>query len=129
MEDHHVDRPGVEAWRHAKLTGTNRSFGLIAPISQCPRPPVPPPCGPRRIPDSTSLEKVTISEGSVVLIGQSQQASALVGLLQGSPLIRRPTLTGSVQTDPRTGKERFTLTAVVAGSTKEKEADDAAAVR
>ena len=83
----------------------------------------------RRIPDSTALEKVTISDGSVVLIGQSQQASALVGLLQGSPLIRRPTLTGSVQTDPRTGKERFTLTAVVAGSAKEKEADDAAASR
>lgn len=83
----------------------------------------------RRIPDSTALEKVTISEGGIVLIGQSQQASALVGLLQDSPLIRRPTLTGSVQTDPRTGKERFTLTAVVAGSAKEKEADDAAAVR
>ncbi len=83
----------------------------------------------RRIPDSTSLEKLTIADGSLVLIGQSQQASALVGLLQGSPLIRRPTLTGSVQTDPRTGKERFTLTAVVAGSDKEKEADDAAAGR
>lgn len=83
----------------------------------------------RRIPDSTALEKVTISDGGIVLIGQSQQASALVGLLQGSPLIRRPTLTGSVQTDPRTGKERFTLTAVVAGSAKEKEADDAAATR
>jgi hypothetical protein len=34
-------------------------------------------------------------------------------------------LTGSVQTDPRTGKERFTLTAVVAGSTKEKESANA----
>ena len=81
----------------------------------------------RRIPDGTWLEKITISEGGVVLIGQSQQASALVGLLQGSPLILRPTLTGSVQTDPRTGKERFTLTAVVAGSDKEKEAGGARA--
>jgi general secretion pathway protein L len=79
----------------------------------------------RRLPDSTWLEKVTISDGGIVLIGQSQQASALVGLLQGSPLILRPTLTGSVQTDPRTGKERFTLTAVVAGSAKEKEGADA----
>ncbi|MEO7251473.1 MAG: PilN domain-containing protein [Arenimonas sp.] len=75
----------------------------------------------RRIPDSTTLEKVSVNDGSVVLIGQSQQASALVGLLQDSPLIKTPTLTGSVQTDPRTGKERFTLTAVVAGSAKEKE--------
>ena len=79
----------------------------------------------RRIPDSTFLEKISVNDGNMVLIGQSQQASALVGLLQGSPLIRTPTLTGSVQTDPRTGKERFTLTAVVAGSAREKEAADA----
>lgn len=76
----------------------------------------------RRIPDNTSLEKFSVNDGAVVLIGQSQQASALVGQLQGSQLIKTPTLTGSVQTDPRTGKERFTLTAVVAGSAKEKEA-------
>ena len=75
-----------------------------------------------RIPDSTSLEKIAINGGNVVLIGQSQQASSLVGLLQDSPLIKRPTLTGSVQADPRTGKERFTLTAVVAGSDSEREA-------
>ncbi len=76
----------------------------------------------RRIPDSTALEKVAVNGGNIVLIGQSQQASALVGLLQDSPLIKKPTLTGSVQADPRTGKERFTLTAVVAGSDGEKEA-------
>ena len=29
VEDHHVDRPGVEAWQHVKLTGTNNSIGLI----------------------------------------------------------------------------------------------------
>lgn len=81
----------------------------------------------RRIPDSTFLEKVSVNDGNMVLIGQSQQASALVGLLQGSPLIRTPTLTGSVQTDPRTGKERFTLTAVVVGSARDKEATDASA--
>jgi general secretion pathway protein L len=81
----------------------------------------------RRIPDTTSLEKVAVNGGSVVLIGQSQQASALPGLLQDSPLIKTPTLTGSVQTDPRTGKERFTLTAVVAGSAKEKESANGSA--
>ena len=27
--DHHVDRLGVEAWQHVKLTSTNRSIGLI----------------------------------------------------------------------------------------------------
>ena len=30
MEDHHVDRPGVEAQQCVKLTGTNHSIGLIA---------------------------------------------------------------------------------------------------
>ena len=81
----------------------------------------------RRIPDSTSLEKISINDGKVVLIGQSQQASAMVGLLQGSALVRTPTLTGSVQTDLRTGKERFTLTAIVAGSSHDKEAANASA--
>jgi general secretion pathway protein L len=54
-----------------------------------------------------------------VLIGQSKQAPALVGLLQASPLIVSPALAGAVQTDPRTGLDRFTLTAVVVGSQKE----------
>lgn len=81
----------------------------------------------QRIPDSTWLEKIAVSSGNVVLLGQSAQASALVALLQESPLIKRPTLTGSVQRDPRSGKERFTLTAVVAGSAKDQETADAAA--
>ena len=29
VEDHHVDRLGVEAWQHVKLTSTNRSIGLL----------------------------------------------------------------------------------------------------
>ena len=81
----------------------------------------------RRLPDDTALEKIGINGGQIILIGQSAHASALVGLLQDSPLIHKPTLTGSVQSDPRTGKERFTLTAVVAGSEAEKEAADGAA--
>ena len=28
MEDHHVDRPGVQAQQCVELTGTNSSFGL-----------------------------------------------------------------------------------------------------
>ena len=32
MEDQHVDRPDVEARQRVQLTGTNRSFGLIALI-------------------------------------------------------------------------------------------------
>ncbi len=36
MEDHHVDRPGVEAQQCVKLTGTNSSIGLIVLINLCP---------------------------------------------------------------------------------------------
>jgi len=32
VEDDHVDRPGVEGQQCPKLTGTNRSIGLIALI-------------------------------------------------------------------------------------------------
>ena len=35
MEDHHVDRLGVEVWQHMKLTSTNSSIGLIVLINQC----------------------------------------------------------------------------------------------
>jgi general secretion pathway protein L len=74
----------------------------------------------RRIPDDTSLEKLAVSDGRIVLIGQSRQAPALVGLLQDSALIKSPALAGAVQKDPRTGLDRFNLTAVVAGSEADK---------
>ena len=34
MEDHHVDRPGVKAWQHVKLTGPNRSIDLQSHASK-----------------------------------------------------------------------------------------------
>ncbi|WP_374604266.1 PilN domain-containing protein [Arenimonas sp.] len=70
----------------------------------------------RRIPDDTAVDKLTIDEGRIVMIGQSRAAPALVGLLQDSPLLVGPALTGAVQADPRSGRDRFTLTAQVAGS-------------
>lgn len=33
MEDDHVDRPGVEVRQRMKLTGTNRSIGLIVLVA------------------------------------------------------------------------------------------------
>jgi general secretion pathway protein L len=68
-----------------------------------------------RIPDDTSLEKLAVADGKITLIGQSRQAPALVGLLQDSKLIKSPALAGAVQKDPRTGLDRFNLTAVVVG--------------
>jgi general secretion pathway protein L len=72
-----------------------------------------------RIPDDTVLEKISFNEGRVVLVGQSRQAAALVGLLQASALIKTPALAGAMQPDPRTGMDRFTLTATVVGSPQE----------
>lgn len=68
----------------------------------------------RRLPDSTYLEKLSIEGDQILLIGQSSEASALVGQLEGSKLWRSPALTGALQPDPRTRRDRFTLTAQLA---------------
>jgi general secretion pathway protein L len=67
----------------------------------------------RRIPDDTSLDKLAVNDGKLVMVGQSRAAPALVGLLQDSPLLSGPALSGAVQADPRSGRDRFTLTAEV----------------
>ena len=77
----------------------------------------------RRIPDDTSVDKLSVENGRIVMIGQSRAAPALVGLLQASPLLVEPALTGAVQADPRTGRDRFTLTANVVGSEAEDDDD------
>lgn len=71
----------------------------------------------RRLPDSTFLEKLSIEDNRILLIGLSSEASSLVRLLEGSPLWRSPALTGALQPDPRTGRDRFTLTAELAITT------------
>lgn len=73
----------------------------------------------RRIPDDTSLDKLAVNGGKLVMVGQSRAAPALVGLLQDSPLLTGPELSGAVQADPRSGRDRFTLTADVVEKTAE----------
>lgn len=75
----------------------------------------------RRLPDSTYLEKLSVESDRLMVIGLSTEASALVGRLEGSPLWRAPALTGALMPDPRSGRDRFTLTAdlVVADANKE----------
>lgn len=68
----------------------------------------------RRLPDSTYMEKVAIENDKLTLIGLSSEASSLVQRLEGSPLWRAPALTGALQPDPRSGRDRFTLTADIA---------------
>jgi general secretion pathway protein L len=68
----------------------------------------------RRLPDTTYLEKLAIEDDRLTLIGLSTDASALVPQLEGSPLWTSPALTGALQPDPRTHRDRFTLMAQVA---------------
>ena len=68
----------------------------------------------RRLPDNTYLEKLAVEDDKLLLIGLSSEASALVARLEGSPLWTSPALTGALQPDPRTNRDRFTLTADLA---------------
>ena len=68
----------------------------------------------RRLPDNTYLEKMAIENDRLLLIGLSSEASALVGRLEGARPWRSPALTGALQPDPRSGRDRFTLTADLA---------------
>lgn len=65
----------------------------------------------RRLPDHSFLERLSVEDGRLVLIGQSTEASALVRELGESPLWREPALAGALQPDPRSRRDRFTLTA------------------
>lgn len=65
----------------------------------------------RRLPDGTYLEKLSIDDRQLLLIGLSNEAAALVGRLQGADVWRSPALAGALQPDPESGRDRFTLTA------------------
>ncbi|QDH70987.1 PilN domain-containing protein [Marilutibacter alkalisoli] len=68
----------------------------------------------RRLPDNTYLEKLSLEERRMLLIGLSREAPALVGRLQGAGPWRSPALAGALQPDPASGRDRFTLTAELA---------------
>lgn len=68
----------------------------------------------RRLPDDTWLDKLAVDNDRLLLIGRSAQASALVARMEGAPQWRSPALTGTLQPDPRSGRDRFTLAADLA---------------
>ncbi len=68
----------------------------------------------RLLPNNTFVEKVSVEGDKLLVIGLSSEASRLVELLQTSKLWRSMSLTGALQPDPRSGKDRFTLTADLA---------------
>ncbi len=65
----------------------------------------------RLLPDDTYLERLNFSRGELSLNGQSGQAAKLVEILQGSQLLRDVALSGPIQPDARTQKDRFNITA------------------
>ena len=68
----------------------------------------------RRLPDNTWLDKLAVDNDRVLLIGRSGEASALVGRLEGASPWRSPALTGPLQPDGRSGRDRFTIAADLA---------------
>lgn len=68
----------------------------------------------RRLPDDSYLEKLSIEGNQLVLIGLSGNAPSLVGRLEGASIWRKPALSGALQTDPTTRRDRFSLTAELA---------------
>jgi len=71
-----------------------------------------------RIPDNTYLERFSEQDGQIYLTGLSSDAAGLVAKLQASKLLRSPALSGSVQPDALTKRDRFTLVADLAGTRK-----------
>ena len=67
-----------------------------------------------RVPDNTYIERFTEQEGQIYLTGLSGDAAALVAKLQASTLLRSPALSGSMQPDALSKRDRFTLVADLA---------------
>ncbi len=61
------------------------------------------------LPDDTWVERLQINGDTLQIIGQSAKASALVSIVESSNLFNSTGFLSPVNTDPRTGKERFAL--------------------
>ena len=69
-----------------------------------------------RVPDNTYLERFSEQDGQIYLTGLSGDAAGLVGRLGASKLLRAPALSGSVQPDALSHRDRFTLVAELTGT-------------
>ncbi len=65
----------------------------------------------RRLKDDTYLERISIENNQIQLQGQSKEAAGLIGVLAASPYLANPRFEGQIQPDPRSGKDRFTISA------------------
>lgn len=79
----------------------------------------------RLLPDDTFLERLSASNGQLAMAGQSAQAPQLVKLLQGAVTFRSVSLSGPIQPDPRSGKDRFNIAAAFGAEPEDDDAPDA----
>lgn len=63
----------------------------------------------RLLPDGTWVNDFRLQKGEVQLIGQSQSASSLIGLIEGSPSFANARFGSPVVRDPQSGAERFNI--------------------
>lgn len=78
----------------------------------------------RRLPEDTFLERLSVARGELTFAGQSDQAAKLVELLQNSQTFRSPSLSGPIQPDNRSGKDRFNIAAQFGAATEDGNAPD-----
>jgi general secretion pathway protein L len=71
------------------------------------------------LPDDTHLDRLTVSREVVNMSGQSGRAAQLIEYLQRAEHIENPSLVGAIQPDPRTGKDRFNISAQMSGQAEE----------
>lgn len=64
----------------------------------------------RLLPDNTWLNRLELQQNEMRLQGESGSASALIGVLEKSPLFQSAEFSSPVTINPRTNKERFSLT-------------------
>ena len=67
-----------------------------------------------RLPLTTYLERVSVENDQLLISGLSSDAAGLVAQLDGARTWRTPALSGALQPDPQSRRDRFTLTAALA---------------
>ena len=69
----------------------------------------------RQLPENTWLQRLQVNEETVQISGQTPETAQLVALLEKSECLRSPNIKGAVTPDPQSGKERFTIEAMLVG--------------
>lgn len=79
----------------------------------------------QKIPQNTYLSRLIIDNERMEVVGQSDNANALVPILNESDTWYEPKIVGNVRPDPRSGKEQFTIKAELQPTTSEEVDNDA----